>query len=92
MIDQPVIRTERLLLRPFCLEDAPAVEKHAGTKEVADTTLTIPHPYPPGAAEAWIGTHQDEWESGRGANYAIIANDVDELIGTVGLSIDARHK
>ena len=92
MIDQPVLRTERLLLRPFRLEDAPAVEKLAGTKEVADTTLTIPHPYPPGAAEAWIGTHRDDWDNGTGANYAIISSDTDELIGTVGLSIDARHK
>jgi len=92
MIDQPILKTERLLLRPFHLEDAPAVEQLAGTKEVADTTLTIPHPYPAGAAEGWIGTHQDEWESGRGANYAIIAKDQEELIGTVGLSIDGRHR
>jgi RimJ/RimL family protein N-acetyltransferase len=92
MIDQPVLITERLLLRPFSLEDAPAVERLAGTKEVADTTLTIPHPYPPGAAESWIGTHRDDWENGTGVNYAIIEKGREELVGTVGLSIDSRHK
>lgn len=55
----PLLHTERLVLRPFALTDATLVEELAGAREVADTTLTIPHPYPKGGAAAWIATHGD---------------------------------
>ena len=41
----PTLQTKRLLLRPFVLADAPTVQRLAGDREVASTTLTIPHPY-----------------------------------------------
>ena len=53
--EQPVLRTSRLALRPFVLDDALAVQMLAGAREVADTTMHIPHPYPLGAAQVWIG-------------------------------------
>ena len=51
----PTLQTAQLVLRPFTLEDAPAVQRLAGAHEVASTTLTIPHPYEDGMAEEWIG-------------------------------------
>ena len=48
------LETERLLLRPFELSDAPNVREMAGDKVIADTTLNIPHPYEKGMAEEWI--------------------------------------
>ena len=38
----PTLATARLLLRPFRLEDAPTVQRLAGAREVAATTLTVP--------------------------------------------------
>ena len=83
----PTLRTARLVLRPFAAADAPSVRRLAGERAVARTTLTIPHPYPEGAAEAWIAGHAPAWAQGRGVSWAITLDDT--LIGEVGLSIAA---
>ncbi len=51
MTPQPTLTTPRLRLRPFTLADAPHVLALAGAREIGDTTLNIPHPYPPGGAK-----------------------------------------
>jgi ribosomal-protein-alanine N-acetyltransferase len=86
-MQQPELPTVRLLLRPFALSDAPAVQKLAGDRRIADTTLNIPHPYPDGAAESWIATHAPAWQHGVGVSYAITHVDDGRLLGAVGLVI-----
>ena len=44
MDQQPTLLTERLELRPFRAGDAPRVQEIASAREIADTTLSIPHP------------------------------------------------
>jgi [ribosomal protein S5]-alanine N-acetyltransferase len=51
---QPILTTERLILRPFELNDAPTVQQLAGERAVADTTERIPHPYEDGMAAHWM--------------------------------------
>ena len=48
------IKTSRLLLRPFELDDAQIVQELAGDRAIADTTLHVPYPYKDGIAEEWI--------------------------------------
>jgi len=48
------IRTERLLLRPLRASDAGPIALYASDLRVARMTASIPHPFPPGAAEAYI--------------------------------------
>lgn len=51
---QPVIASERFVLRPLHRSDAGLVAHWAGDPRVARGTRSIPHPYPPGAAEALV--------------------------------------
>ena len=78
-----ILRTKRLVLRPFTLADAPRVQELAGAREVALNTLMIPHPYPDGAAEEWIGTHEAKLAEGV-MNFAI---DDGALVGAIGLIV-----
>lgn len=88
-LEQPSLQTQRLLLRPFAKSDAPDVQRLAGAFEVADTTLHIPHPYPDGAAEAWISTHITRFSDGESAIFAIIERRTDRVVGAIGLEIAA---
>lgn len=82
---QPTLETDRLLLRPYRLDDAAAVQRLAGDARIADTTTAIPHPYPDGAAEAWIAGHATAFRAGTLVNYAVVHRASDRLIGTVSL-------
>lgn len=79
---RPTLRTARLTLRPFTLDDAPAVHRLASAREVALNTLMVPHPYPDGAAEQWIGMHQEEFDADRIVHFAL---DVGEVVGAMAL-------
>ena len=53
-----VLKTKRLLLRPFEMADAATLQSQCGNSNVARMTSRIPHPYPDGAAEQWIAAQQ----------------------------------
>lgn len=61
------IATDRFVLRPVRRSDAGLFALYAGDKRVAEATQGIPHPLPPGAAEAFVtramltGTDEDIW-------------------------------
>ena len=87
MPQQPDLRTERLLLRSFNLTDAQEVQRLAGNRDIASTTLNIPHPYEDGMAEDWIGSHRQQFEKGEGVVFAITPLGSGQLIGAIGLVI-----
>jgi RimJ/RimL family protein N-acetyltransferase len=89
---QPTLTTHRLTLRPFTLDDAWDVERLAGKREIADTTLNIPHPYPVGAATRWIESHATAWANGSNATFAIIENESAKLVGAISLMIKREHQ
>jgi len=85
MLVQKTLRTERLILRPFSLIDAPDVRRLAGDRRVYETTLLIPYPYGEGIAESWISTHQTVFYEERCAIFAIcLMNGF--LIGAISLN------
>ena len=78
------IRTERLTLRPLRDSDAGPITLHASDERVARMTISIPHPHPPGAAEAFI---EGTLSGRRGEDvWAIDATPLggEELVGVIG--------
>lgn len=51
---QAVIESETLILRPLRRSDMGLIEHYCADPRVATMTTSIPHPYPPGAAEAFV--------------------------------------
>jgi [ribosomal protein S5]-alanine N-acetyltransferase len=84
------IRTTRLVLRPFGPDDAPVVQRLLSDRAVAEQTLTVPHPYPPGAAAEFIGQHAEWIALGKRLIWAITRDH--ELVGAMGLHIVAAHR
>ena len=82
--------TARLLLRPYSLSDVPALVCLAGAREVAATTLRIPHPYTEQDARDFIAKYQSE--AGPEKRFAITLRADGELCGGVGLRVDPSHQ
>lgn len=90
-VAQPELVTTRLLLRPFVPEDAQVVELLAGAREIADTTIDIPHPYPPGAAQQWIDDNAAGWQKRTLAVFAITERATGRVVGAIGLKLHLPH-
>jgi [ribosomal protein S5]-alanine N-acetyltransferase len=89
----PSIGTARLRLRAFRAADAETVQRLAGDRNVADTTLNIPHPYEDGLAEKWISNHRDWFDRRQQAVFAItLPGPPETLIGAVELRIEREDK
>ena len=52
-MNQFVLETPRLRLRPLEQSDAPAIQKAAGAREIADTMISLPRPFPIEKAELY---------------------------------------
>ena len=91
MKERPTLETTRLTLRPFTVADASDVQRLAGERDIASTTLNIPHPYEEGMAEQWIATHQERYEKGELVNFAIILRVDQALIGAIELQLTQQH-
>jgi RimJ/RimL family protein N-acetyltransferase len=86
----PTLRTERLLLRPFAPGDAAAVHRAVAERDVAAMTASIPHPYPDGAALAWIESQPAAFARGESLLFAVTLAERG-VIGAVGLQVEAAH-
>ena len=92
MYSLPRLKTERLLLRPLSLADAAAIQQYASNRQVADTTISIPHPYPDGEAEKYIPKQIVEQKQGRSVTFAIALKPKSDLIGIVEFrDIEPEH-
>lgn len=86
------LTTDRLVLRPFTLADTGRIQELLSTPEVADTTLNIAFPYPEGAAEGWIATHEQAARDQQGWTWAVGRRSEEELMGAIGLGVATAHR
>jgi [ribosomal protein S5]-alanine N-acetyltransferase len=86
------LRTARLLLRSFEGEDVLAIVRLAGEKEIAATTMLIPHPYAEDDARTFLAKTNEDFRAGRSVTFAISISPGRELCGAVGLAIAETHR
>jgi RimJ/RimL family protein N-acetyltransferase len=54
-VDTPTIETERLILRPLALSDAPAIQRHFNNWNIIQKLASVvPWPYPDDGAETFV--------------------------------------
>jgi len=54
-MDTPVLQTQRLILRPLALSDAPAIQRHFNNWNIIQNLAAmVPWPYPDDGAESFI--------------------------------------
>jgi len=82
------LQTERLTLRLHARSDIPALMPLIGAREVAATTLRIPHPYTEADAQDFMAGTQEELLNGSGLRLGIVVRESDTLCGGVGLRIE----
>lgn len=92
MIEEWLIETPRLLLRPFQRSDAAEVSRLCNDREVTKSTLSLPFPYPLAAAESWIAGQPAHFDSGLCYEFAVTDRENGTLYGCVSLSRHAAHK
>ena len=92
MIEQPVLETPRLRLRPLERSDISAIQRAASNREIADTMISLPHPYPANEAERYFTRQQAEREAGHSVTFTIEHEAEGCFCGLVELRhIDREH-
>jgi len=62
----PILHTERLVLRPFAPGDLSDLVRLAGERRIADTTISVPHPFTREDGLRWIEVNDGALRSGTG--------------------------
>jgi [ribosomal protein S5]-alanine N-acetyltransferase len=92
MLAQPILETLRLLLRPLSLADTPSFQRGASDRKVADTMISIPHPYPDDEAEQYIKRQISKLETGHSFSFVIERKPEAAFIGIIEIrDIEREH-
>ncbi len=92
IVRQAVVETPRFVLRPLRTSDIGLLELYASDRRVAEMTTSIPHPLPPGAAEALVARAQRD--DGKEYVWAMDASEQggSELMGVISLQQMDRNQ
>lgn len=88
----PEIQTQRLVLRPIGVSDCAPIQAAAGRREVADTMVSIPHPFSIQDAVRYVRHRLGQMRRGRGLALCILGRPERDLRGLVELrAIEREH-
>ena len=88
----PRLTTRRLLLRPFVAEDAAKLQELAGSREVADGLIAMPHPLSAAAARSLIAAQAHSFQAETSVHFALDPSHEGALVGGCELrDIDAEN-
>ena len=79
------------MLRSLQNEDIPALVRLAGVREIAATTLNIPHPYAEEDARSFLAKANEDFRAGTSVAFAISISPARELCGMLGLLVAEAH-
>jgi RimJ/RimL family protein N-acetyltransferase len=85
------LQTARLLLRSLETGDIAALVRFAGAREIAATTVRIPHPYTNDDARSFLSHAQESYREGKSICFAVTMPADKELRGAVGLELKPSH-
>src|SRR5579859_2248094 len=84
-----MIESERLILRPLTLDDAPVLQELLDDPTIAEKIPSIPHPLPAGGAEEWIR------EAVNDVTFALIGREGPErgeIVGVIGIHLEHGNR
>ncbi len=82
------LQSERLILRPYRPSDIPSLVRLVGAREIAATTLRIPHPYSEKDARALLRRFSKEKPT---THFGIFLRNTGEHCGGAGLNLELDH-
>ncbi len=89
---RPQLETARLILRPVQEGDAERIQELASAREVAATTLRIPHPYPADGGIEFVKMCLSLDPARGECPFAIVPRGSEGLIGLCGLEPEFTHR
>lgn len=92
LMEQPTLQSARLVLRPYLLDDVANLVRLAGAREVAATTLRIPHPYREQDALDFVASCRADADVGLGLRLAITLRQDGAFCGGIGLRLNPDHQ
>ena len=92
MLPQSTLETNRLFLRPLTNLDTPSIQRFASVHEMADTMISIPHPYPDGEAERYVSRQILELELEHSVAFVIENKSEKAFCGVIEIrDIEREH-
>ena len=81
----PNLLSERLSYRAWRHSDADDIARQLNDFDIAKMTGSVPHPYPPYAADGWISSLSGKLARNEAYNFAIVERSADALAGSIGV-------
>ncbi len=81
----PPLQTDRLMLRLFEESDIPELVQLAGDRDIAATTLRLPHPYSEAHARNWVEETNRRFRENESLELAVTRKSDGLLLGAAGL-------